>query len=42
MYQIDHPRILKLYDHFEEEDNIFLLLEFIQGGFDIYVRYSDG
>ena len=32
MYYIDHPNIIKLYNHFEEEDYIYLLLEFASGG----------
>jgi len=28
MYSLNHPNIIKLYNHFEEEKNIFLILEF--------------
>lgn len=32
MYNIDHPNIIKLYNHFEEEEYIYLLLEYAPGG----------
>lgn len=32
MYQISHPNIIKLYDHFEEDDFIYLMLEHASGG----------
>lgn len=31
-YQLDHPNIIKLYDHYEDETNIYLILEFCSGG----------
>lgn len=27
MYKIDHPNIIKLYNHYEEEEYIYLILE---------------
>ena len=27
MYNIDHPNIIKLYNHYEEEEYIYLMLE---------------
>lgn len=32
MYGIDHPNIIKLFNHFEEEDYIYLVLEYAGGG----------
>lgn len=32
MYQLNHPNILKLYNHFEDDNNIYLVLELAQGG----------
>ncbi|KRX11128.1 Protein kinase-like domain [Pseudocohnilembus persalinus] len=32
MYLIDHPNIIKIYNHFEEEDYIYLVLEYASGG----------
>jgi serine/threonine protein kinase len=32
MYFIEHPNIIKLYNHFEDEDHIFLELEYAPGG----------
>lgn len=32
MYLIDHPNIIKIYNHFEEEDFIYLVLEYASGG----------
>jgi calcium-dependent protein kinase len=32
MYMIDHPNIIKLYNHFEEEEYIYLVLEYASGG----------
>ena len=26
MYQLDHPNVVKLYNHFEDEDNFYLIL----------------
>ena len=37
MYSLNHPYILKLYNHFEDEINIYLILEFV-GGVSIYVN----
>jgi serine/threonine protein kinase len=31
MYSLNHPYILKLYNHFEDEINIYLILEFVGG-----------
>lgn len=31
MYTLDSPYIVKLYDHFETEKNIYLLLELVEG-----------
>lgn len=32
MYSLNHQNILKLYNHFEDDTNIYLILEFAQGG----------
>lgn len=32
MYLLNHPYILKLYNHFEDDINISLVLEFAEGG----------
>lgn len=32
MYLIDHPNIIKLHTHFEEEDYIYLVIEYAGGG----------
>jgi len=29
---MDHPNVIKLYEYFEDERNIFLILEFCDGG----------
>lgn len=31
MYSLNHQNILKLYNHFEDDTNIYLILEFAQG-----------
>jgi len=31
MYSLNHPYIIKLYNHFEEENSIFLIIEFATG-----------
>ena len=30
MYKLNHDRILKLYDHFEDEEYIYLVLEYAE------------
>lgn len=32
MYNLDHPNIIKLYNHYEEEEFIYLILECATGG----------
>ena len=32
MYKLNHENIIKLYSHFENEQQIFLLLEYVSGG----------
>ena len=32
MYKLKHPNIIELYDHFEEEEFIYLILEYAGGG----------
>jgi hypothetical protein len=32
MYSLDHPNIIKLYNHFEDERSVFLVLECALGG----------
>jgi len=32
MYSLHHPNIVKLYNHFEENDYIYLIIEFAEGG----------
>ena len=31
MYMLDHPNILKLYNHFEDNKFIYLIMELIKG-----------
>lgn len=31
MYSLNHPFVLKLYNHFEDDTNIYLVLEFVSG-----------
>lgn len=31
MYGLYHPNIIKLYNHFEEDDHIYLIIEFASG-----------
>ena len=31
-YKLDHPHILKLYDHFEDDNNIYLVLQYCGKG----------
>ena len=32
MYKINHPNIVKLYNHFEDENNCYLIMEYIKNG----------
>lgn len=32
MYQLNHPNIVKLYNHWEDQDHLFLLMEYMGGG----------
>lgn len=32
MYNLDHPNIIKLFNHFEEENYIYLMIEYAGGG----------
>jgi serine/threonine protein kinase len=32
MYSLNHPNIVKLFNHFEDEENIYLVMEFATGG----------
>ncbi|CAG9327071.1 unnamed protein product [Blepharisma stoltei] len=32
MYELNHPHIIKLYNHFEDEKNFFLIMELAEGG----------
>ncbi|OMJ82312.1 hypothetical protein SteCoe_17027 [Stentor coeruleus] len=32
MYSLNHPHIVKLYNHFEDDDNFYLVLELAEGG----------
>lgn len=32
MYGLEHPNIVKLFNHYEEEDYIYLILECATGG----------
>lgn len=29
---IDHPHIVKIYEYFEDENHIFIVMEFLDGG----------
>lgn len=31
-YKLNHPNILKLYDHYEDDKNIYLVLEYCPKG----------
>ena len=31
-YSLNHPNIVKLYTHFEDDYHVFLLMEYIDGG----------
>ena len=31
MYSLNHENIVKLYNHFEDEKNVYMILEFVQG-----------
>lgn len=31
MYSLNHDNIVKLYNHFEDEKNVYMILEFVQG-----------
>ena len=31
MYKINHEHIIKLYNHYEDEDNFYLIMQFAQG-----------
>jgi len=31
MYSLDCPHIVRLYDHFEDEVNVYLVLELVEG-----------
>lgn len=32
MYSLDHPNILKLHSHFEDEDYVYLILDYVEKG----------
>ena len=32
MYKLDHDHILKLYNHYEDDDNFYLILQFCGKG----------
>lgn len=32
MKQIDHPHIVKIYEYFETEHHIFIVMELLEGG----------
>jgi calcium-dependent protein kinase len=32
LQQLDHPHILKLYEYFEDEKNVYLITELCRGG----------
>ena len=32
MYSLSHPNIIKLFNHFEDDDNVYLILELAEGG----------
>ena len=42
MYKVNHPHIVKIYNHFEDNENIYLLLEFISKGqlYSLLKRYK--
>jgi calcium-dependent protein kinase len=29
---LDHPNILKLYEYFEDEKNVYIIMEYLRGG----------
>lgn len=32
MYELNHPHIIKLYNHFEDDKNFYLIMELAEGG----------
>lgn len=32
MYELEHPHIVKLYNHFEDDRNFYLIMEYIPNG----------
>lgn len=40
MYSLNHPYILKLYNHFEDDINVYLILEFV-GGVILKINFRD-
>lgn len=42
MYSLDHPNIIKLYNHFEDADNVYLVMELAEKGqlFDLIKKYK--
>ena len=41
MYSLNHPYILKLYNHFEDDVNIYLVLEFASGVYNLIKNNRD-
>ena len=35
MYSLDHPNIIKLFNHFEEDEYLFLVIEYAEGGINL-------
>ena len=39
MYALDHKNVVKLYNHFEEQNAVYLIMELITGG-EIYAKMT--
>jgi len=37
MYSLNHKHIIRLYNHFEDENNLYLVIEFAMGVNFIYI-----
>lgn len=44
LQRVSHPNIIRIYNHFEDDTNVYLVLELVVGGelFDFVVKYADG
>lgn len=44
LQRVSHPNIIRIFNHFEDETSVYLVLELVVGGelFDFVVKYADG